>query len=173
MKSHCPHGHAYTPENIYKSPSGYTYCRECKRSRDRGEMEPSRPYRLPVPFDLAQRAKGMTVPELSRHYERDRKVVVRWLNELGIKAKPSAKPGQFVFANAGNPFPSADASLEGRAADHLRRFYLGVYRSTEAGAADPKGTHWRAGNTVLSGAELVERAKAKGFDPLEWKRIAA
>lgn len=28
-KTHCPHGHAYTPENTYRPPSGYRICRTC------------------------------------------------------------------------------------------------------------------------------------------------
>jgi hypothetical protein len=34
-KTHCPHGHAYTPENIRTIPSrpGARYCRACERDR--------------------------------------------------------------------------------------------------------------------------------------------
>lgn len=37
-KTHCPHGHEYTPENTYNSPhpQGGRICRTCKRARDRG-----------------------------------------------------------------------------------------------------------------------------------------
>lgn len=33
-KTHCPHGHAYTPENTHFRPSGHRTCRACKRQRD-------------------------------------------------------------------------------------------------------------------------------------------
>lgn len=41
-KTHCPHGHEYTPENTgYKLVHGgkwrYRFCRECKRAERRGE----------------------------------------------------------------------------------------------------------------------------------------
>lgn len=34
-KTHCPTGHAYTPENTYRSPRGHRSCRTCARDRDR------------------------------------------------------------------------------------------------------------------------------------------
>lgn len=34
-RTHCPHGHKYTPENIIPRPSGYRQCRECERIRSR------------------------------------------------------------------------------------------------------------------------------------------
>jgi hypothetical protein len=36
-KTHCPHGHEYTPENTYANPNpqGGRICRTCKRERDR------------------------------------------------------------------------------------------------------------------------------------------
>lgn len=33
-KTHCVHGHAYTPENTYIRPNGGRACRICKRKRD-------------------------------------------------------------------------------------------------------------------------------------------
>lgn len=35
-KTHCPHGHEYTPENTYHNPNpnGGRICRTCKRKRD-------------------------------------------------------------------------------------------------------------------------------------------
>jgi len=35
-KTHCPRGHAYTPENtIIREPDGWRQCRECTREKDR------------------------------------------------------------------------------------------------------------------------------------------
>lgn len=31
-KTHCVHGHEFTPENTYVSPQGWRWCRACKRS---------------------------------------------------------------------------------------------------------------------------------------------
>lgn len=33
-KTHCNHGHEYTPENTYWTPAGYRQCRICQRRRD-------------------------------------------------------------------------------------------------------------------------------------------
>lgn len=32
-KTHCPHGHPYTPENTYVSSRGHRFCRACDRER--------------------------------------------------------------------------------------------------------------------------------------------
>jgi hypothetical protein len=34
-KTHCPNGHPFTPENVYRRPgTGYRACRACRRDRD-------------------------------------------------------------------------------------------------------------------------------------------
>lgn len=58
------------------------------------------------------------------------------------------------------------------AAQHLQRF-APVFRCTAEGDADPKGSHFRYGNSVLTEAEMIERAERKGFDPDGWKRLSA
>lgn len=35
VKTRCPHGHAYSPENTYIMPSGSRFCRACGRDRSR------------------------------------------------------------------------------------------------------------------------------------------
>ena len=42
LKSHCPSGHPYSPENTYRPPGGGRKCRECNRIRCRGRR-PKRP----------------------------------------------------------------------------------------------------------------------------------
>lgn len=34
-KTHCKHGHAFTPENTYSPRNGWRHCRECRRRIDR------------------------------------------------------------------------------------------------------------------------------------------
>ena len=34
-RTHCPHGHEYSPENTYIGPTGGRRCRECGRTRHR------------------------------------------------------------------------------------------------------------------------------------------
>lgn len=32
-KTHCRHGHEYTPENVYNAPDGDRECRECRKAQ--------------------------------------------------------------------------------------------------------------------------------------------
>lgn len=41
-KTHCPHGHAYTPENTYVSPDRRRYCRTCQRRHYKNYREKKR-----------------------------------------------------------------------------------------------------------------------------------
>ncbi|WP_374329204.1 HNH endonuclease [Streptomyces sp. PSKA30] len=34
-RTHCRHGHAYTPENTYLDPRGFQQCRACRSERNR------------------------------------------------------------------------------------------------------------------------------------------
>lgn len=34
-KTHCPHGHLYTPENIYRRPDGERRCKTCEQNASR------------------------------------------------------------------------------------------------------------------------------------------
>jgi hypothetical protein len=57
VKTHCPQGHEYTPENTYRKPgTEWRDCRECMRERDRrraasrrGYVPPSRRAKAPSP----------------------------------------------------------------------------------------------------------------------------
>lgn len=42
MRTHCLHGHEYTPENTYTDRKGGIRCRACSRRRDTGRSRPSR-----------------------------------------------------------------------------------------------------------------------------------
>lgn len=35
LKTHCPHGHQYSGDNLYTHPNGSRQCRECSRKLDR------------------------------------------------------------------------------------------------------------------------------------------
>lgn len=37
-RTHCPRGHEYTPENIYRKDDGLRRCKECKRAWNREYM---------------------------------------------------------------------------------------------------------------------------------------
>ncbi len=36
-KTHCIHGHEFTPENTYRTRKGFRVCRTCRRNRSHGQ----------------------------------------------------------------------------------------------------------------------------------------
>lgn len=155
----------------------------------------------PCPADFARVAPSLTRTGLCRHYGVNREAIARWLTETGTTAatydNSAPKPGhsregcyhrlplaekrrRALRRNDGYAGPKSafvgrlthDDSLEGRAADHLRRL-AAVYRCNERGGADQAGNRWRYGLAVLTGAELIERAVRHGFQPDAWRAIPA
>lgn len=145
----------------------------------------------PVPEDFTELAPTMYATRLAAHYGASHEMVARWARLTGV-APPKAPPGRprdkkaavtrgpvRLAANRGFDGPksafitrlSRDDSLEGRAADHLRR-YAAVYRCTETGRADQHGAWWRYGSVVIDAGELIERAMRKGWVPDAWAVVA-
>lgn len=61
-----------------------------------------------------------------------------------------------------------------KAADYLAAFdRTPVFRISDDGRPHPKGTMWRYGTVRLTTEEMIAKAKRKGFDPDEWRRLAA
>lgn len=138
--------------------------------------------RRPCPDDFAALAPTMTKAEIGRHFKADNVMVNRWLAETRTEAIPAdqsdilrrawqhRRPAYRVTPDVSRHTPAL-AGREEAAAQHLRRFYPQVCHCNERGGADPKGKFWRCGNAVVDGAELVERAERKGFDPGAWRRV--
>lgn len=51
-RTHCKHGHPWTPENIYVSPRGYRRCRECHRIEVAAKTAAKRAAPHPIPQTL-------------------------------------------------------------------------------------------------------------------------
>ena len=119
-------------------------------------------------------APTLTVTELQVRYARSEATIRRWCRELGVSAK---RPPQSSSGSANHRFSPApplvrrDETLAGRAAEYLRRFGP-VVRCNHLGNYDPRGIHWRRGSTILTAAEIVERAKRNGWNPDAWKMVA-
>lgn len=61
----------------------------------------------------------------------------------------------------------------GRAADFLRvHDRVPMYRCDDIGRATPKGEFWRYGNAVLADADVIAKAKRKGWDENEWRKLS-
>lgn len=81
QKTHCPHGHAYSPENTYVPPSGGRHCQSCldKRARDakaynlrrtidRGQWRNAKLTWSLVREMRTRRAQGESVKSLARQF---------------------------------------------------------------------------------------------------------
>lgn len=115
--------------------------------------------RKPVPADFAERCARMTAAELARFYQCGNQLIYRWLRESGLSAKaynPTQAIRTMVHTDRLNSIKVRDAAQE--AAYKLQRLRP-VYRCTETGIADITGKFWRAGNAVLTDAELIARAE--------------
>jgi hypothetical protein len=143
---------------------------------------PERHDKRKVPADFRERAQSSSKAALGRHYSIHVKVIERWLRETGVRPqrgtpgrKAAPQPSRVHTFNKQAPRRAA-APLAGRdeeAAQYLRRRFPSVHHCTESGAADPKGKFWRVGLKVLTAEDLVAKAQARGWDPDEWRRIAA
>lgn len=61
-KTHCPHGHEYTPENTKHQKTGRR-CRTCDLARDRRRWASQRKSRAPLPAAVMERFCGKYIPE--------------------------------------------------------------------------------------------------------------
>lgn len=150
--------------------------------------------RAEAPADLADRYRELgSLRALTAHYRRDFHTVQRWVRDAGLAINPVGwaatlkpkrrrapehhqirpVPGAMVLPAFKNVTPPPLGGREEGAAQFLRRHYVPVCHCNEAGAADPKGKFWRCGSLVLSGAELLERAQRKGWEPDAWRELAA
>jgi hypothetical protein len=91
-------------------------------------------------------------------------------------AKPAkAKtPGKRSGVNWGFSKPTEIAPMSGgvaaMAAQHLRRFYAPVVRGDVLN--EELTGYYKVGREILPEAEMVERARAKGWDADAWRRVA-
>lgn len=149
------------------------WIKECGAARTR---LPGGAVAAPIPADFAEVQKGKTHAQLIEHYAASRSVVKRWFAEAGIKREPFRQPVPhrpllpISSSPRGQIKPTrvfVDTSLAGQAADYLRR-YGPVVRCDAQGSFNERGTHWRRGPSILTAAEVIERAVRNGWrDPME------
>lgn len=121
--------------------------------------------------DDIRRLKSLYSGHSAQHIAATLGRTVSAVKSMAIKLGLRRSTGHFAPDRA----PQIRGRCQGHAdmaAQHLQRF-APVFRCTADGDADPKGSHFRYGNSVLTEAEMIERAERKGFDPDGWKRLAA
>src|SRR5699024_1617461 len=64
-KTHCPHGHEYSPENTRITKAGARACRTCERKRNRDKTR-SGEYNPPTPCEVC--GKVLRERNLPKHY---------------------------------------------------------------------------------------------------------
>lgn len=145
------------------------------------------------PADFVEQWHKMSHKVLARHYHRSSITITKWAAQYGLKrssgvrvgvtpkakrapvvavakARPRAAHGAFVTAPVLRD--QRDMSRVGQAADHLRKFGA-VYRCTPMGAFDAKGSHWRRNSSILTDADIIERAEYNGWKPDAWMQVKA
>lgn len=118
--------------------------------------------RRPIPDCFADRVRNSYVHDLARYYKASDETVNRWLRETGLKAGKTVRTRG--LDKAGRPYVAKvsgfnSKSIYDEAADVLRRERWIVYRCTHKGIYLKSGNHWRIGNLVITGEELLERAE--------------
>lgn len=147
-----------------------------------------------MPEDFPELWETMARGKLALHYGRSPNTIALWEKRCGLsrpsswrspehaagspKAKAQTKVARIAAVpNRRSPVPIAvervqrDMSYVGQAVDYLRQ-YGPVYRCTDKGRADPAGTFWRRGCSVLTGNEIIERARYNGWNPDAWRQVA-
>jgi hypothetical protein len=134
-----------------------------------------------MPEGFAELQQGKSIVVLAEHYGCGKLPVSRWLKELGIQRErfvsPAPKPTKpaHLVRNAYMTTPVdralKDGSRAGLAADFLRKFGP-VWKCNDRGSPDIAGSHWRRGSSILTDAEIIERAQYNGWSADAWKRVA-
>jgi len=143
----------------------------------------------PAPEGYAEIARERHAHELEAKYGVSEQVRRRWDREIGYERKriaparvepPKNPRGRPAYMTAPVDRPIVDVSRAGMAADYLRRFGP-VYRCNAMGRPvdaliDGKpnrdATHWRCGNAIVTGDDIIERAESKRRREAE-RRLAA
>lgn len=141
----------------------------------------SGPRKQQMPADFATWAPGKSLRDIAEHYGMSHEAARKFRIEAGIISPPvgfqrqPADPialGRNRFMTAPVDRAVRDGSRAGLAADYLRKFGA-VFRCTVMGAADPKGTHWRRASSILTDAEIIQRAEYNGWNPAAWMQVRA
>lgn len=136
----------------------------------------------PVPADFTELFKHHTYKELAAHYRVRYCKISTWAHSLGL----ARKRGEQIAERRMPPRPLArkvdrqtyvipvrpegyqrDMTEAGQAADFMRRDRR-VFRCDLNGNQDGKGKYWMCGTVWMTDAELIERARAKGFRAVRW-----
>lgn len=128
----------------------------------------------PAPEGFHLFAPNHTVAEMRVRYGRGPDTIRRWCRECGVEPrKPATAPGRATLNFSPQNHAHRDTTRAGLAADFLR--HLGpVFRCNPDGHAKADGSHWnRGGRTILTDAEIIERAERNGWRPDAWKDLAA
>lgn len=139
--------------------------------------------KMQAPDDFAKLSGKMDTIALAERLHVSKATILRWRKEHGIGRKThpvdrSSTGGRRIsFNRPGTPTaPHAprDDSEAGQAADFMkRRGWINVFRMNDRGEPDQRGARFQCGRLVLTPAEIIEKASAKGFAPARFWGVAA
>ena len=127
-------------------------------------MNPSTPHP-----EFAQYARFMSISGLARHFGKARGVIRTWIRITGV-TPAEVKPGNPNWRRP-TPLASIRAPQEGSGAQRHLQKDGAVWRCTETGRTDPKGTHYMVYGRIRTADEMVAMAERKGWRADEWREL--
>ena len=121
--------------------------------------------------DFVQCASYMSISGLARHFGKARNVIKTWLRLTGVTAA-SIKPGNPNWSKP-RPFAAIKTTQQGHGAQRHLQKHGPVWRCTETGRTDPKGTHYLVYGRVRTAEEMVAMAERKGWRAKAWEELGA
>jgi len=149
----------------------------CPPARERRRSVPVHTAK-PMPEDFPLYAGIERNRDLMARYCVSKHLIARWRGECGVAARIgaprlSAPKAPVVYRG----HKSYDADMRPAGINTDAQTYLQkqgpVWRCTETGRTDPKGTHYMVYGRIRTADEMVAMAERKGWRADEWKEIAA
>ena len=121
----------------------------------------------PIPEDFERLCATMTRKEIAEHCGVSLHTVSRWVKTSGCVPVKGVPGPRYTRGKYRNPLKlyTMDTRRDCRAsrAQSFLQRYVPVWRCSETGQFDPKGSHFRVDGIIRTEEEMIARAERKGF----------